>query len=117
VASAIDKTGLLQHRERIAQLREPASQTATGRVTDSHVLDHLGRMDTALLQIDDRLVIALQLNAVKINDRIQQRHQPARLPQQRQGLREVHVVIEFGEANHITAAAAAIAIEQALVGI
>jgi hypothetical protein len=37
--------------------------------------------------------------------------------QQRYGLRELHLVIQFGEANYVTAAATAIAVEQALVGI
>src|SRR6266446_10214123 len=37
--------------------------------------------------------------------------------QQRQSLRELHLVIEFGKANHVTAATTAIAIEQALAGI
>ena len=37
--------------------------------------------------------------------------------QQRHGLRELHLVIEFGKANHVTAAATAVAVEQALAGI
>ena len=37
--------------------------------------------------------------------------------QQRQRLREPGLVIEFGEANHIAAAPATIAIEQALNGV
>jgi hypothetical protein len=37
--------------------------------------------------------------------------------QQRQSLRELHLVIEFGKANHVTAATTAVAVEQALAGI
>jgi hypothetical protein len=39
------------------------------------------------------------------------------LLQQRQSLWELHLVIEFGKANHITAATAAVTVEQALAGI
>jgi hypothetical protein len=39
------------------------------------------------------------------------------LVQQRQGLRELHLVMEFGEANHISTAAAAIAEEKLFVGV
>jgi len=39
------------------------------------------------------------------------------LVQQDQGLRELHLVIEFGEANHISAAATAVAEEKVFVGI
>ena len=38
-------------------------------------------------------------------------------PDERQSLRELHLVIEFGKANHVTAATTAIAVEQALAGI
>jgi len=37
--------------------------------------------------------------------------------QERYGLRELHLVVQFGEANYVTAAAAAIAEEQVLAGI
>src|SRR6266478_1490083 len=37
--------------------------------------------------------------------------------QQRQSLRELHLVIEFGKANHVTAATTAVAVEQALARI
>src|ERR1700730_3624988 len=49
VAGASDQTGLLASLERIAQLRQPTSQAATGRVADSHVLDQFRRMDSALV--------------------------------------------------------------------
>jgi hypothetical protein len=81
IASGGDETGLLQHGERIAQLREPASQTAARCIADSHMLNHFGRVETALVQIDDRVVIALQLNAVEIDDGIQQGRQTAPLSQ------------------------------------
>src|SRR5260221_265379 len=37
--------------------------------------------------------------------------------QQRKSLRELHLVIEFGKANHVTAATTAVAVEQALARI
>ncbi len=48
---------------------------------------------------------------------MQQRLHTAPLAQQRQGLREPHLVIELGKANHVTAAATAVAIEEAFVVI
>jgi hypothetical protein len=36
---------------------------------------------------------------------------------ERQRLRELYLVIEFGKANHVTAATTAVAVEQALAGI
>lgn len=37
--------------------------------------------------------------------------------QQRHSLREFHLVIEFGETNHVAAATTAVAIEQVFVGV
>src|ERR1017187_1030151 len=48
---------------------------------------------------------------------MQQRLGAAPLAQQRQGLRELHLVIDLGEANHVTAAATAVAVEKVFVGI
>lgn len=48
---------------------------------------------------------------------MQQRRQAAPLVEQRQRLWEVHLVIQFGEANHVAAATAAVTVEQVLVGI
>src|SRR5260370_28908081 len=117
VAGLIDETCLPQNGERIAQLSEPATQAAARGVTDSHVLDHLGRTQSALAQIGQRFVMAVQLNAIKIDGGAEQRRYTAPLSQQRQGLRKVDLVVKFDEANHITTTAAAIAVEQALLGI
>ena len=60
VASGGDQTGLTQSRERIAQLRQPASQAAAaGCVADPHVLNELRRAESALLQIRNRLGAAV----------------------------------------------------------
>src|SRR5215813_15288641 len=48
---------------------------------------------------------------------LQQRLGAAPLAQQRQSLREFHLVVEFGEANHISTAAAAIAEEKVFVWV
>jgi hypothetical protein len=61
--------------------------------------------------------MAVQLKAIKLDGGVEQRRYTAPLSQQRQGLRESHLVVQFNEANHVTAAATAIAVEQALVGI
>ena len=68
ITSAMDQTGSLQNREWIAELREPASQTTARRVAHAHVRDDLGGMDSALVQIRKRLVIAVQLEAIEIDD-------------------------------------------------
>jgi hypothetical protein len=39
------------------------------------------------------------------------------LTQQLQGLQELHLVIKLGKANHIAAAATAVAVKQVLAGI
>src|ERR1035437_9212355 len=48
---------------------------------------------------------------------MQQRLHTAPLAQPRQGLRELHLVIELREADHVTAAATAVAVEKVFVGI
>src|SRR5450432_2456007 len=48
---------------------------------------------------------------------MQQRLGTAPLAQQYQGLRELHLVIEFREANHVSATAAAVAVEKIFVGV
>src|SRR5260221_2503003 len=42
---------------------------------------------------------------------------PAPLAQQRHSLRKLHLVIEFSETNHVTAAATAVTVEEIFVGI
>ena len=60
VAGGSDQTGLPQSLERVAQLRQPTSQTTTaGRVADPHVLDQFRRADSALVQVGDRLAVAV----------------------------------------------------------
>ena len=47
---------------------------------------------------------------------VQQTRHATPLAQQSQSLRELHLVIEFGKANHIAAAAAAVTVEKILTG-
>ena len=117
IAGSSNQTGLMQGMKRVAQLRQPTSQTTAGCVTDPHVLDQFRRPDSALMQIDDRFGVALQLHAVETGGFVQQRSHTTPLAQQTQSLREPHLVIEFGEANHIAAAATAVAVEEIFVGI
>jgi hypothetical protein len=69
------------------------------------------------MQIADCLTVAVQLHAIETCSFVQQRWQAAPLVQQSQGLRELHLVVEFGETNDVTTAAAAVTIEQILVGV
>ena len=59
VAGGGDQTGLTQSLERVAQLRQPTSQAAARRVADPHVLDQFRRADSALVQIGNRLAVAV----------------------------------------------------------
>ena len=59
VADGSHQTGLTQSRQRVTQLRQPTSQATAGRVTDPHVLDHFRRADSALVQIGNRLAVAV----------------------------------------------------------
>ena len=59
IAHAGHQARLTQSRQRVAQLRQPTPQATSGRVADPHVLDHLRRADSALLQICNRLTVAV----------------------------------------------------------
>jgi len=53
------QTGLTQRLERVAQLHQPSSQAATRRVANLHVLDQFRRADTTLVQVSNRLGMAV----------------------------------------------------------
>ena len=59
VAHGSDQTGLPQSLERVAQLHHPTSQSTAGRVADLHVLDQFWRTDAALVEIGNRLAVAV----------------------------------------------------------
>jgi hypothetical protein len=59
----------------------------------------------------------MQLTAIEVRGCGQHRYQTEPLVQQRHCLRELHLVIQFGEANDVTAAAAAVTVKQILAGI
>ena len=60
VADGSDQTSLKHGRERVAQQFQPTPQTTTARrVTDPHVLDQFRRADSALMQISNRLAVAV----------------------------------------------------------
>ena len=59
VAGGSHQAGLTQSLERVAQLRQPTSQATAGRVADPHVLDQFRRADSALVQIGNRLAVAV----------------------------------------------------------
>ena len=59
----------------------------------------------------------VELSAIETYGFLQHRPYAAPLAQQLHSLRELHLVVEFGEANHVTAAATAITVEEAFVVI
>jgi hypothetical protein len=59
VADGSDQTGLTQGVERVAQSHQPTSQATAGCVADPHVLDHLRRANSTLVQIGNRLAMAV----------------------------------------------------------
>ena len=59
VAHVGNQTGLVQSRQRVAQLRQSTSQATARRVTDLHVLEQFQGADSALVQIGKRLAVAV----------------------------------------------------------
>ena len=59
VAGAGDQAGVALALERVAQLRQPTPQTATGRVANPHFLDQFRRVDSALIEVGDCLAVAV----------------------------------------------------------
>ena len=59
ITGGSDQTGLMQGMVRVAQLCQPTSQTTAGCVANSHVLDQFRRADSALMQIGNRLTMAV----------------------------------------------------------
>ena len=59
VAHAGHQAGLTQSRQRVAQLRQPTAQATARRVADPHVLDQFQGADSALVQIGNRLAVAV----------------------------------------------------------
>src|SRR5450631_3549147 len=71
IAGGVDQAGLAQGRERITQLHEPAPQATARRVTNAHVLDRFRRAESALLQIGNRLAVAVQVHVVETRHLVQ----------------------------------------------
>ena len=59
VTHAGHQAGLTQSRQRVTQLRQPTPQATAGRVADPHVLDQRLGADSALVQIGNRLAVAV----------------------------------------------------------
>ena len=51
----------LARSQRVARCSQPGPQATAGRITDSHVLDHFRRVNAALVEIGNRLAVAVQL--------------------------------------------------------
>jgi hypothetical protein len=67
--------------------------------------------------ISDRFSTAVQLQLVKPGDIGQQRAQPTPVPQKGHGVHEPDAVIQLGQANHVAATTAPVAVEHVLAGI
>jgi hypothetical protein len=61
--------------------------------------------------------VTVQLHAIETSGLVQQWGHTPPLAKQRQSLRELHLVKDLDESNHVTTTAAAVAVEQALTGI
>ena len=118
VAGGSDQTGLTQSLERVAQLRQPTlagNRRARSRSACARSVPASGlRVGTDRQPPRRDGVTACDRNsAASCSSGAKPRHWRSK----RQRLRELHLVIEFGKANHVTAAATAVAVEQALAGI
>ena len=115
MSGSIDQAGVPCGRNRISLFRQRGSQTAAGRITDPHVLDHFRRMNATLFEIADRFLVTMQLDTIELSGGEHCRSHAIAAVQQSQSLRECRLMIQFGEANDITTAAASVTVEQALV--
>jgi len=70
------------------------------------MLDDIRAVKPAIVKIRNRLGMTEQLDAVEIGDLVQQGSQPTPLPQQGNGFGELHLVIQFSEADHVAAPSA-----------
>ena len=60
---------------------------------------------------------AVEVRKAGVSGFVEQRSHATPLAQQTQSLRELHVAIDLGEANHIAAAATAVTVEEILTGV
>ena len=69
---AADQAAVEQQIERVAQGGEMAPQVSAGSITDAHLLDQGGIVQTALLQIADRFRMAVELELIEGGRLLQQ---------------------------------------------
>jgi hypothetical protein len=115
MSGSIDQTGFSRGRNRVSLFSQRGPQAAAGRITDSHVLDRFRRMNAALLEIAHRLPAKMQLGTVELSRGAHHRIHAIAAVQQGESFRECRLIKQFDKADNITAAAASVAVEQALV--
>ena len=119
-ALAADQAAVEQQIERIAQGGEMPPQVSAGSITDAHLLDQGGIMQTALLQIADRFRMAVELELIEGGRFLQQPGDGSGrefLLEKRDRLAERQIEEELDKADQVAAAAAAVAVEQILAAL
>src|SRR6516162_884637 len=95
-------------------------QVSAGSITDAHLLDQGGIVQTALLQIADRFRMAVELELIEGGRLLQQPGNGSgrQFPfEKRHRMAERQIEEELDEADQVAAAATAVAVEQIFAGI
>src|ERR1700735_4447274 len=95
-------------------------QVSAGSITDTHLLDQRGIVQTALPQIADRFRMAVELELIESGRLLQQPGNGSGcefLLEKRHRLVERQIEEELDKADQVAAAAAAVAVEQILSGV
>ena len=95
-------------------------QVSAGSITDAHLLDQGGVVQTALLQVADRFWMAVELELIEGGRLLQQPGNGSGckfLLENRHRLVERQIEEELDKPDQIATAAAAVAVEQILSGV
>jgi hypothetical protein len=112
-ALSTDQPGFDQHRQRVAEAGKVSSQVSAGGVANTQPLNEIRIAQASLVQILDRLAVAMELELVKGSCSIQQFGfgngcQAEFFFQMGDSLTEGKIEVELREANQIAATAATI---------
>src|SRR5215831_16652698 len=95
-------------------------QVSAGSITDAHLLDQGGIVQTALPQVADRFWMAMELELIEGSRLVQQPGNGSGcelLLQKRHRLVERQIEEELDKADQVATTAAAVAVEQILSGV
>src|SRR5215468_11370391 len=95
-------------------------QVSAGSITDAYLLDQGGILQTTLPQIADRFRMAMELELIEGGGLLEELGNGSGcefLLEQRHRLVERQIEGELDEADHVAAAATAVAVEQVFTGI